>query len=170
VAKINRNTKTWALAGIFKRINLGEDPRLLRNEAIQLSKNVDPEDIAGAEQALIDKGYSGRVVQRLSATFTLMALQKSKDGNFTGRTAVIERLARMKIQWQQDDHCWHGTLKTAFPRFEAWRSDESVEDPWCLDMIKNPTARPIKVRYLQSLNAAREFAEGLLAEFDYVPD
>jgi len=98
VVKKNRNTKTWALAGIFKRINLGEDPRLLRNEAIQLSKNVNREDIAGAEQTLIDEGYSGRVVQRLSATFTLMSLQKSKYGNSTGNLPDDHILRKIKVE------------------------------------------------------------------------
>jgi DUF438 domain-containing protein len=98
MTKKNRNTKTWALAGILKRINLGEDPKLLRNEAIQLSKNVSPEDIAGAEQTLVDEGYSGRVVQRLSATFTLMSLQKSKGGNSTGKLPDDHILRKIKIE------------------------------------------------------------------------
>jgi len=98
MAKVNRNAKTWALAGILKRINLGEDPRLLRNEAIQLSKNVDPEDIATAEQTLIDEGYSGRVVQRLSATFMLMALQKNKEGNSTPRLPDGHILRKIKVE------------------------------------------------------------------------
>ena len=98
MAKINRNAKTWALAGIFKRINLGEDPRLLRDEAIQLSKNVNPEDIAGAEQTLIDEGYSGRVAQRLSARFTLMALQKNKEGNSRGKLPNSHILRKIKVE------------------------------------------------------------------------
>ena len=98
MAKINRNAKTWALAGILKRINLGEDPRLLRNEVIQLSKNVNPEDIAGAEQTLIAEGYSGRVVQRLSSTFTLMSLQKSKDGNSTDKLPDDHILRKIRVE------------------------------------------------------------------------
>ncbi|MHC4645309.1 MAG: DUF438 domain-containing protein [Planctomycetota bacterium] len=81
MANKNRNAKTWALAGLFKRINLGEDPKLLCNEASQLAKNVDPTDIAGAEQTLIDEGFSCRVVQQLSATFVLMGLHKSEHHN-----------------------------------------------------------------------------------------
>lgn len=76
----------------------------------------------------------------------------------------------MKIRWQENARCWRGAPKTVFPRFEAWRSDESVEDPWCLNMVKSPNARPIKVRHLQSLDAAKAFAQGLLAEFDYVAE
>jgi DUF438 domain-containing protein len=64
MANTHRNAKTWALAGLFKRINLGENPRLLRNEAGQLAKNIEPNDIAGAEQTLIDEGYSCRVLYR----------------------------------------------------------------------------------------------------------
>jgi len=98
MAKINRNAKTWALAGILKRINLGEDPRLLRNEAIQLSKNVNREDIAAAEQTLIAEGYSSQMVQRLSARFTLMALQKSKEGNSTGKLPDDHILRKIKVE------------------------------------------------------------------------
>lgn len=50
MANTRRNAKTWALAGLFKRINLGEDLKLLRSEASQLAKNIDPNDIVGAEQ------------------------------------------------------------------------------------------------------------------------
>jgi DUF438 domain-containing protein len=81
MANTHRNAKTWALAGLFKRINLGEDPKVLRNEASQLAKNIEPKDIAGAEQTLIDEGYSCRIVHQLSATFALMGLHKEKDDN-----------------------------------------------------------------------------------------
>jgi DUF438 domain-containing protein len=68
------------LAGLFKQINLGEDPKLLRSEASQLVKKVGPNDIAGAEQNLIDEGYSSQLVHQLSATFVLMGLH-TKDDN-----------------------------------------------------------------------------------------
>jgi hypothetical protein len=76
----------------------------------------------------------------------------------------------MKIKWEESSRCWYGAPKTVFPQFEAWRSDESGEDPWCLNMVKSPNAKPIRVRGLPSLEAAKEFARGLLAEFDYIPD
>jgi len=98
MANTNRNAKTWALAGIFKRIRLGEDPKLLRNEAIQLWKNVDSDDIAGAEQILIDEGYSHWVVQQLSVTFTLMALQKRKDCTSRGKLPDDHILRKIKVE------------------------------------------------------------------------
>ena len=81
MATKNRNAKTWALAGLFKRINLGEDPKLLCNEARQLAKNVNPIDIAGAEQTLIDEGYPCQLVQQISAAFVLMGLDKRQHNN-----------------------------------------------------------------------------------------
>jgi DUF438 domain-containing protein len=94
----NRSVKTWALAGLFKRINLGEDPKLLRNEASQLAKNIEPSDIAGAEQTLIDEGYSNRIVHQLSATFVLMGLDKGEDDNSGGRLPDNHILRKIMVE------------------------------------------------------------------------
>lgn len=72
----NRSTKAWALAGIFKRINSGENLRVLCDEAVQLSKTLNNKDIVLAKQALIAEGYSHRVVERLSSMLRLMALNE----------------------------------------------------------------------------------------------
>jgi DUF438 domain-containing protein len=98
MANTHRNAKTWALAGFFKRINLGEDPKLLRNEASQLANNIGPEDIVGAEQTLIDEGYSCRVVQQLSATFVLMGLYKRKNGNAQNKLADNHILRKIMVE------------------------------------------------------------------------
>ncbi|MHC4265059.1 MAG: hemerythrin domain-containing protein [Planctomycetota bacterium] len=81
MANTNHNVKKWALAGLFKRINLGEDPKLLCNEARQLARNINPSDIAGAEQALINEGYPCRLVRQISSTFSLMRLLKKEHNN-----------------------------------------------------------------------------------------
>jgi len=98
MANTYRNAKTWALAGFFKRINLGEDPKLLRNEASQLANNIGPEDIAGAEQTLIDEGYSYRVVQQLSATFMLMGLYKRKNDNANNKLVDDHILRKIMVE------------------------------------------------------------------------
>ena len=85
MANTHQNAKTWALAGLFKRINLGEDLKLLRSEASQLAKNIDPNDIASAEQTLINEGYPCRVVQQLSATFVLIGLHKRRQNNLESK-------------------------------------------------------------------------------------
>jgi DUF438 domain-containing protein len=95
---IHRNAKTWALAGLFKRINLGENPKLLRNEASQLAKNVGPDDIAQAKQTLIDEGYSSRVVNQLSAAFMLMGLYKRENDNSVGRLPDDHILRKIMVE------------------------------------------------------------------------
>ena len=74
----------------------------------------------------------------------------------------------MKIEWQENAYCWIGTSKTVYPRFEAWRSCDSADDHWRLNMTQSQDARPIEVRQLPSLDDAKAFAEGLLAEFDHI--
>ena len=98
MANKHRSAKTWALAGLFKRINLGEDPKLLRNEAGQLAKNIETNDIAGAEQTLIDEGYSNRVVHQLSATFVLMGLHKGEDDNSGSRLPDKHILRKIMVE------------------------------------------------------------------------
>jgi len=98
MANIHRNPKTWALAGLFKRINLGEDLKLLRSEASQLAKNIDPNDIAGAEQTLINEGYPCRVVQQLSATFVLMGLHKRRQNNLGSKLPDDHILRKMMAE------------------------------------------------------------------------
>ena len=95
---MNHNAKKWALAGLFKRINLAEDPKLLRSEASQLAKNIDPNDIAGAEQTLIKEGYPCRVVQQLSATFVLMGLHKRRQNNLESKLPDDHILLKMMAE------------------------------------------------------------------------
>jgi DUF438 domain-containing protein len=76
---INRSKNTIELAGLLKSINDGYDPKLLRQKAFHLAKNVEPSDIAAAEQMLIDEGCSSHVAKQLSATFILMGLHREDD-------------------------------------------------------------------------------------------
>ncbi|MHC4911692.1 MAG: DUF438 domain-containing protein [Planctomycetota bacterium] len=95
MASTHRSGKTWALAGFLKRINQGENPKLLRKEAKQLVKNVAPEDITAAEQTLIDEGYPSRIVQQLSATFILLGLHnlhREKSGDGLPDNHILQRI------------------------------------------------------------------------------
>jgi len=112
MAKTHQNAKTWALAGLFKRINLGEDLKLLRSEASQLVKNIDPNDIAGAEQTLINEGYSSRVVKQLSAAFILMGLHKRRQNNLESKLPDDHIL--LKIMAEHDlIRCYLSDLNSA---------------------------------------------------------
>jgi DUF438 domain-containing protein len=73
-----QSTKANNLTNLLKRINHGDDPEMLRREAHRLLTNVDPADIAAAEQNLINDGYSAQLVQLLSATFMLIAMPQQQ--------------------------------------------------------------------------------------------
>jgi len=75
----------------------------------------------------------------------------------------------MRIKWHQNAFRWHGTARTPFPRFEAFRAAEHAQDQWCLNVLRGPNAGPISIRCLPSLAAAKTFAKGLLAEFVPLP-
>jgi len=79
------NSKARTLARFLKRINSGDDPEILRKEANQLLTRVGPNDIATAEQNLIDDGYSIQLVQLLSATFMLMGIPQQYCANLRTR-------------------------------------------------------------------------------------
>lgn len=75
----------------------------------------------------------------------------------------------MEIEWEENDHSWIGTPKrVVYPRFEACHACDSIDHHWRLNMTQSPDARPIEVRQLRSLDDAKAFAEGLLAELDHV--
>lgn len=97
MANISRSTKTWELASLLKRINQGDDPKLLRQKAFQLAKSVDPSDIVAAEQILIDEGCSSQVVQQLSATFILMGLHR-EDDNFRSNLPDDHILRKIMVE------------------------------------------------------------------------
>jgi DUF438 domain-containing protein len=94
---INQSTKTWEIAGLLKRINQGDDPKLLRQKAFQLTKNVDPSDIVAAEQILIDEGYSPQIAKQLSATFILISLHR-EDDNSRNNLSHDHILRKIKVE------------------------------------------------------------------------
>jgi DUF438 domain-containing protein len=59
---------------LLKRIGEGEDPRQLFGEAGRLIKDVNPADIAAAEQTLIEAGLPARTVRQLSAAFVFIGM------------------------------------------------------------------------------------------------
>jgi DUF438 domain-containing protein len=81
----NGMNKAETLTSFLKRINDGDNPESLRKEAHRLLINVDADDIAVAEQNLINDGYSIQLVQLLCATFMLIGIpEEHQDGPMNG--------------------------------------------------------------------------------------
>jgi hemerythrin-like domain-containing protein len=96
MSKTYHSSNRWALTGLFKRINLGDDPRTLCSEASHLVEKVDSNDIAAAQKALIDEGYSQELVEKISAAFVLMGLPKKKTAKSKLKLAdnhIVQKIA-----------------------------------------------------------------------------
>jgi DUF438 domain-containing protein len=78
MAKTYHNSNQWALAGLFKRINLGDGLKQLRSEASHLAGKVNSKDIAAAQQILINEGHSPDIVEKISSAFILLGLRSKK--------------------------------------------------------------------------------------------
>ncbi|MHC5138210.1 MAG: hypothetical protein ACYSN7_06595, partial [Planctomycetota bacterium] len=98
MAKTYHSSNRWALTGLLKRINLGDDPIQLSNEASHLAQKVNSDDIAAAQKALIDEGYSDRVVQKISAAFILMGLRKEHAPDTETKIPDNHILQKMSVE------------------------------------------------------------------------
>ena len=68
----------------------------------------------------------------------------------------------MAVELVKRPDCWTGTTEIAYPRFEAWQSNDDIDNCWCLNIRRSAGQEPITVRKLQSLGAAVEFIKGFL--------
>ena len=70
--KMQTKTNAKRLARLFEKINFGQEPQKLRDEANHLISSLRYRDIKTAEKSLIKDGYPTGLVQQLSDTFMLM--------------------------------------------------------------------------------------------------
>lgn len=96
--KTHNSSNRWALAGLFKRINLGDDPKLLRSEASYLVEKVDSDDIAAAQKTLMNEGYSEQLVQKIAEAFVMMGLPKKHAGKKEPKCADNHILQKMSVE------------------------------------------------------------------------
>jgi DUF438 domain-containing protein len=95
MANTYHSSNKWALAGLFKRIKLGDDPKQLCSEACHLADKVNSEDIEAAQQVLMNEGCSSQMVQKISAVFLLMGLRrknKTAEEPEPSNNHILERI------------------------------------------------------------------------------
>jgi len=78
MSKTYHSSNRWALTGLFKRINLGDDPKTLLSEAAHLVEKVDSDDITAAQKAMVDEGYPAQRVEKIASVFVMLGLQKKQ--------------------------------------------------------------------------------------------
>lgn len=83
--KTKTNNNANAITRLLERISNGENPKKLRREATRLMSDVQPVDIARAEQNLIESGISESIVHNLSSAFMLMGILEDQILNIKAK-------------------------------------------------------------------------------------
>ena len=110
--KAHETKNTAALTNLLKRIGKGEDPGLLRKEATRLLSSLAPNDIAVAEQNLIQNGYPAKLVQQLSSAFMLMGILE-ENGNTLKTSLKHTHILRLIIAEHDILRCYLADLEQA---------------------------------------------------------
>ena len=89
-AQPNRKTRqseasTRILTTLLERLSHGENPRLLRKEAVKLVSSIAPGQIAAAERNLIHEGYSIKRARQLLRTFVVMGILEGSGSGFRAK-------------------------------------------------------------------------------------
>jgi DUF438 domain-containing protein len=72
MAKALDKAKASMVAEFLRRIDRGDDMRLLAKDAGRIAGDISPAELAAAECSLLDDGYAPAVVNQLSTAFVLM--------------------------------------------------------------------------------------------------
>jgi DUF438 domain-containing protein len=147
MANTYESRQAQTLTRLLRRINEGEDPNLLRKEAHRLLTNVDPRDIATAEQNLIKDGYPVKIVQLLSATFMLMGITEEQSDN--PRTSLPANHILQMVMVEHDlIRCFLGDL------------NDTAESIQCLSHLTDVNSEFHKLAHItEHLNAMKEHIE-----------
>ena len=141
------SNKAQTLTRLLKRISQGDDSEPLRKEANQILSNVQPKDIATAEQNLINDGYSVQAVQLLSAEFMLMRIPQEQSDDIKSRLPA-NHLLRMVIAEHDLIRCFLADL------------NDVAESIWYLNHLTNVSFEFCKLTHIiKHLNAMKEHIE-----------
>ena len=76
----------------------------------------------------------------------------------------------MAVEWQRNAEDQLGAADSHYPQFEAWQTDNPVDNCWCLSIKRSADQKPIKVRDLQSPETVEKFVRGFLQGLDNYND
>jgi DUF438 domain-containing protein len=72
MAKTPDKAKASMVAELLRRIDRGDDIRLLARDASQMAEDISSAELAAAELSLLDDGYTPTAINQLSSAFVLM--------------------------------------------------------------------------------------------------
>jgi DUF438 domain-containing protein len=96
-------SKTLALVRILKRIDEGDDLRLVAKEVGRIAKDVGPHEIASAQDRLRKSGYPDAAVAQLWAAFVLTGVYEQKRNQSTGllpHTHILQMVSAEHVMFR----------------------------------------------------------------------
>jgi len=124
MGKIDHPKNADKLTRLLRRISKGEDPTILRKEATRLISDVCPQDIATAEQNLIESGLSAQLVQQLSSAFMLMGILEENSSSIKARLPYSHILRKVMAE-HEITRCYLADLEAVVKEIDAM---ENVTD------------------------------------------
>ena len=118
MGKIDHPKNADELTRLLRRISKGEDPTILRKEATRLISDVCPQDIATAEQNLIESGLSAQLVQQLSSAFMLMGILEENSTSIKARLPYSHILRKVMAE-HEITRCYLADLETVVKEIDA---------------------------------------------------
>ncbi len=95
MAKTPDKAKASMVAELLRRIERGDDMRLLTKDASRIAENISPAELAVAERSLLDDGYAPTAVNQLSAAFVLMRRYEQQLSGPKGQSQDVHILQKV---------------------------------------------------------------------------
>lgn len=125
MGKVHNNPKnTDELTRLLRRISKGENPTTLRKEATRLIIDVCPQDIAAAEQNLIESGFPAQLVQQLSSAFMLMGILEEHSASIRSKLPYTHILRKVMAEHELT-RCYLADLEEVVKEIDA---QEKISD------------------------------------------
>ncbi|MBN1818442.1 MAG: hemerythrin domain-containing protein [Sedimentisphaerales bacterium] len=77
--KTPQDKRRQVLTRFLRRIDKADDLQLLRGQAHRILAQITPQDLAGAELELVEKGYSAHLASQLSVAFLLIGTRQTQN-------------------------------------------------------------------------------------------
>jgi DUF438 domain-containing protein len=127
MAKAPDRAKASMIAEFLRRIDRGDDVRVLAKDASRIAEDISPAELAAAERSLLSDGYTPTAVNQLSDAFVLMRMyeqqvcgpkDRSQDGHILQKVTAEHGVFR----------CLAAELREATADLRAMECMECISD------------------------------------------
>ena len=98
MAKTLDKARVSMVAELLRRIDKGDDVRLLAKDASRIAENISPAELAAAELSLLDDGYTPTAVNQLSTAFVVMRIYEQHVSGPKGQFQDVHILQKVTAE------------------------------------------------------------------------